>query len=228
MHTVIGILAALWQRQTTGKGQVVEVSMQDAVVNIARVWMNTYNEPDASIGRRGNRWGGRPGVGTFKCAPGGPDDYVYLIAYSRRPRMWHAMLRAIGRDDLIEDPDFVDPVKAAERTDEINAMIEEWTMQRTKHDVMKELGAAGVPASACMNAEDIYTDPHLIEREMIVSIDHPKRGKFMMPGCPIKLSDSPVKVTPAPILGAHTDEVLNELLDFDEMELTKIREAHVI
>ena len=201
---------------------------QDAVVNFARVWMNTYNEENASIGRRGNRWGGRPGVGTFQCAPGGPDDYVYLIAYARRPRMWHSLLRAIGRDDLIEDPDFADPVNAAERTDEVNAMLEEWTSQRTKHEVMEILGAAGVPVSACLNAEDIYTDPHLLEREMIVSIDHPKRGNFLMPGCPIKLSDSPVKVTPAPMLGQHTDEVLSELLGFEQSELDEIRAEKVV
>ena len=110
MHTVIGILAALWQRQATGKGQVVEVSMQDAVVNVARIWMNSYADTGQSPPRRGaERLPGRPGAGLFRCAPGGPDDYIYMTALARRSRMWNALLTTIGREDLIEDPVYSDP-----------------------------------------------------------------------------------------------------------------------
>ena len=228
MHTVIGILAALWQRQTTGKGQVVEVSMQDAVVNFSRIWMNSFNETKVSPPRRGNGWGGRAGVGTFKSAPGGPDDYIYLTAMARRGRMWTAMLTTIGREDLLEDPIYADPSDHPEASAEINAMIEEWTMKHTKQEGMRILGEAGVPCSATFNAEDIYYDEHLREREMIVTIDHPERGEFMVPGCPVKLSDSPVTVTPAPLLGAHTAEVLSEFAGIDDARLAELRDASVV
>ena len=228
MHTVIGILAALWQRQTTGKGQVVEVSMQDAVVNFSRIWMNSFNETKVSPPRRGNGWGGRAGVGTFKSAPGGPDDYIYLTAMARRGRMWTAMLTAIGREELLEDPIYADPSDHPEVSAEINAMIEEWTMKHTKQEGMRILGEAGVPCSATFNAEDIYYDEHLREREMIVTIDHPERGEFMVPGCPVKLSDSPVTVTPAPLLGAHTAEVLREFAGIDDARLAVLRDESVV
>jgi formyl-CoA transferase len=229
MHTVIGILAALWQRQTTGKGQVVEVSMQDAVVNVARIWMNSYADTGQSPPRRGaERWPGRPGSGLFKCAPGGPDDYIYMTALARRSRMWNALLTTIGREDLIEDPVYSDPNNHPEVSDEINDMIEAWTMKHTKHEAMRILGEAGVPCSACLNADDIYNDPHLKERGMIVNYEHPVRGEFTMPGCPVQLEDSPVEVKSPPLLGQHTDEVLSEMLGYTEEETSRLRAAKIL
>ena len=229
MHAVIAILAALWQRQTTGKGQVVEVSMQDAVVNVARIWMNSFADTGQSPPRRGvERWPGRPGSGLFRCAPGGPDDYVYLTANVRRQRMWFALLTAIGRDDLIEDPVYANPFNHPDATDEINDLIEAWTTERDKFEVMRVLGEAGVPCSACFNASDIYNDPHLRERGMIVSYDHPERGKFTMPGCPVQLDDSPVEVTAPPLLGQHTDGVLSEILGYTDEETSRLRAASIV
>ena len=151
------------------------MSMQDAVVNVARIWMNSYADTGQSPPRRGaERWPGRPGSGLFKCAPGGPDDYIYMTALARRSRMWNALLTAIGREDLIEDPVYSDPNNHPEVSDEINDMIEAWTMKHTKHEAMRILGEAGVPCSACLNADDIYNDPHLKERGMIVSYEHPE------------------------------------------------------
>ena len=93
---------------------------------------------------------------------------------------------------------------------------------------MSILGEAGVPCSACFNADDIYNDPHLKERGMIVSYDHPERGHFTMPGCPVQLEDSPVEVTAPPLLGQHTESVLGELLGFTEAETSRLREASVL
>ena len=229
MHAVIAILAALWQRQSTGRGQVVEVSMQDAVVNVARIWMNSFADTGQSPPRRGgDRWTDRPGSGLFRCAPGGPDDYVYLTANVRRQRMWFALLTAIGRDDLIEDPVYSNPSGHPEATEKINDIIEAWTMGRDKFEVMRILGEAGVPCSACFNASDIYSDPHLKERGMIVSYDHPERGRFTMPGCPVQLEDSPVEVTAPPLLGQHTDRVLGEILGYTKEETSRLRAAKIV
>ena len=228
MHAVVGILAALWQRQTTGKGQQVEVSMQDAMVNFGRTWMTRSEQGAIPLPRTGNSFGNRPGVGTFRCAPGGDDDYVYMIAFPARGSMWSALANALGRPDLLDDPRFSDPSQYMEMADEINAMIESWTMQRDKFEVMRVLGEMGVPCSACFNAVDIYADEHLKEREMLVSVDHPTRGNFTVPGCPIKLSDSPVDFKAAPLLGEHNAEVFTAFLNSSAESLDALKEQRVI
>ena len=101
-------------------------------------------------------------------------------------------------------------------------------MERTKSEVFHILAKAGVPCGPTLNAEDIYSDPQLAAREMIMTLEHPVRGPFMMPGCPIKMSDSPTELTIAPTLGQHTDEVLRETLDLGQEELKELREQHLI
>ncbi|MDE2686644.1 MAG: CoA transferase [Chloroflexota bacterium] len=228
MHAVVGILAALWQRQTTGKGQQVEVSMQDAMVNFGRTWMTRSEQGTVPIKRTGNSFGNRPGVGTFRCAPGGYDDYVYMIAIPVRGATLNGLATALDRPDLMDDPRFSDPEHYLEMGDEINALIEEWTMQRDKFEVMRILGEIGIPCSACFSSEDIYSDEHLLEREMIVHVDHPTRGEFAVPGCPIKLSDSPVELKAAPLLGEHNAEVLSGLLNGNGETLEDLKSQKVI
>ena len=142
--------------------------------------------------------------------------------------MWSALVTAIGREDLIDDPRLKDPVETAKATDEINLAIGTWTQQHTKFEVMKILGEAGVPASACFNAVDLYSDEHLRQREMIVTVDHPEYGPFTLPGCPVKMSDSPVDFTAAPLLGQHNEEVFAEAFDLDADALEQLEQQNVI
>ena len=228
LHAAVGIMAALWQRQTTGKGQVVEVAMQDAVVNLTRVAMSTFNETGKSRPRAGNNTSGLPGTRTYRCKPGGSDDWVYLAAMPRRLGLWLALIRAIGGDELANDPNYSDIDWVVEHTDELNEMIEAWTMERTKYEVFHILGKAGVPCGPTLNAEDIYTDPQLLAREMIVTLEHPDRGAFMVPGCPVKMSDSPAELQIAPSLGMQTAEVLKELLQLTDGDLAELREQKLI
>jgi formyl-CoA transferase len=228
IHAALGIMSALWQRQSTGKGQVVEVAMQDAVVNFTRVAMSNFNETHEGRPRSGNGVSGMPGTRTYSCKPGGPDDYVYLAAGPRRPNLWIPLIRAIGGDELADDPLYSDSDWCIENAATLDEMIETWTMERTKHEVFHILGKAGVPCGPTLNAQDIYSDPHLAERDMIVTLEHPQRGPFMMPGCPIKLSDSPAEPRIAPLLGEHTEEALTEILGFGEKELTELHKQQVI
>ena len=228
LHAAVGIMAALWQRQTTGKGQVVEVAMQDAVVNLTRVAMSTFNETGKSRPRSGNNTSGLPGTRTYRCKPGGSDDWVYLAAMPRRTNLWLALIRTIGGDELANDPNYSDIDWVVEHTDELNEMIEAWTMERTKYEVFHILGKAGVPCGPTLNAEDIYTDPQLLAREMIVTLEHPDRGAFMVPGCPVKMSDSPAELRIAPSLGMQTEEVLKELLQMTDGDLAELREQKLI
>jgi len=208
MHCVIGILAALMQRHATGEGQQVEVSMQDAVVNLIRVSLRDHQRLGKPMERTGNQLGaGVPGT-TYRCHPGGPNDYVFIFALQQ---MWHPLLRAIGRDDLIGDPRYDTGDARWQHKDAVDALVEAWTSERSKHEVMKILAGAGVPCGACLDTGEVLSDPHLHARDMIVEVEHPTRGRYITAGNPVKLSASPTKITPAPLLGQHRHEILKEL-----------------
>jgi formyl-CoA transferase len=208
MHCVIGILAALMQRHATGEGQQVEISMQDAVVNLIRVSLRDHQRRGGPMPRTGNQLGsGVPGT-TYRCAPGGPNDYVFIFV---QQQMWHPLLRAIGREDLAGDARYETGEARWRNRDEVNAIVEGWTASRTKHEVMKILADAGVPCGACLDTGEVLADPHLHARDMIVEVEHPVRGKHFTVGNPIKLSASRTTISPAPLLGQHREEILKEL-----------------
>jgi formyl-CoA transferase len=225
MHMAIGILAALQQRHGTGRGQHVEVSMQDAVVNLIRVSLRDHQRCGHPPPRTGNQLGRTVPGTTYPCAPGGPNDYVYIFA---QQQMWKPFLGAIGRPELADDPRFTTPDARWENRAALNAIIESWTRQRTKHAVMQILGEAGVPSGACQDTAEVLADPHLSARDMIVDVDFPTRGTYQTVGCPIKLSDSPAEITRPPLLGEHTDEVLRSLCGLDAAALAELRRTGVV
>jgi formyl-CoA transferase len=207
MHMAIGILAALQQRHTTGQGQ------------------HDHQRFGAPMPRRGNQMGQVVPSTTYPCAPGGPNDYVFVNA--TEPRMWIAFLGAIGRPELADDPRFKENAARWENRAALNAIIEEWTGARTKHEVMRVLGDAGVPCGAVQDTGEVLADPHLKAREMIVDVDYPTRGTYQTVGCPVKLSDSPAEITRPPLLGEHTDALLAELCGVDPDQLRRLHEDGV-
>ena len=224
MHCTIGILAALMQRHTTGEGQRVEVSMQDAVLNLVRVSLRDHQRLGKAVERNGNQLGSMVPATTYRCRPGGLNDYVFILA---QQQMWYPLLRAIGREDLIGDPRYDTASARLKRMNEVNAFIEEWTSRQPKHEVMKILAEAGVPCGACQDTGEILNDPHLHAREMIVEVEHPVRGRYITAGNPIKLSASPTEIKTAPLLGQHNREILTEL-GYRETEITALREEGAI
>ncbi len=226
IHAACGVLAAYIQRQRTGKGQKVEVAMQEAVFNFVRVpMMDTYltHQPTQ---RRGNRLGGGAVGDIFKCAPGGPNDYVYMLCTT--PEMWQALCTIIGHPEVPEDPRFKDRKEREKYIEELTRLIEDWTSKRSKHEVMKVMGEAGVPCGAVLDSVELLSDPHLKERGMVVTVDHPVRGKFTMPGCPVKLEDSPAEVKSAPLLGQHNGEIYREMLGLRDSDLEQLKQDGVI
>lgn len=225
MHMAIGILAALQQRHASGRGQHVEVSMQDAVVNIVRVSLRDHQRFGHPPPRTGNQLGRNVPGTTYACAPGGPNDYVYIYA---QQQMWPAVVSVIGRPELADDPRFKTVDARWENRGVLNAIIEAWTRQRSKHEVMRLMGDAGVPCGACQDTGEVLADPHLKAREMIVDVDYPQRGTYQTVGCPIKLSDSPVAVSRPPLLGEHTDALLASLCGVAAEDLKRLHKDGVV
>jgi formyl-CoA transferase len=225
MHMAIGILAALQQRHASGQGQHVEVSMQDAVVNLIRVSLRDHQRMGHAMPRSGNQLGHTVPGTTYPCAPGGPNDYVYIFA---QPQMWRAFLGVMGQPELADDARFKTPEARWENRVALNGIVEAWTRQRGKHEVMQAMGDAGVPCGACLDTGEVLADPHLKARDMIVDVEYPPRGTYQTVGCPIKLSDSPADVTRPPLLGEHTDALLASLCDVGDAELKRLRENGVL
>ena len=227
-HAALGVTAALLQRERTGRGQMVEVSMQDAVVNFSRVAMTYYyHDPDRILRGDDIDFGSAPS-GMYRCKPGGIDDYAFILVGETAKDPWPDLLKAMGREDLVGDERYATAEARNQRKEEVEGMVKKWAMQHTKHEVFRTLGDVGVVVGATFNAKDIHSDPHLLEREMIVSYEHPQRGNWTMPGSPIKLSDSLTKVTTPPLLGQHTYEVLKEVLGYSEEQVKDLEREGVV
>jgi formyl-CoA transferase len=225
MHMAIGILAALQQRHATGRGQHVEVSMQDAVVNLIRISLRDHQRHGHVLQRTGNQLGRTVPGTTYPCAPGGPNDYVFIFA---QDQMWKPLIKAMGQPELGEDARFKTMELRWENREALNAIVGQWTSGRSKHEVMRILGDAGVPCGACQDTAEVLADPHLRAREMIVDLDYPPRGTYQTVGCPIKLSDSAAPITRPPQLGEHTEELLGTLCDLAPEDVRQLRKRGVV
>ena len=145
-----------------------------------------------------------------------------------QPQMWQAVVETMVQPALAEDPRFKTLEARWENRKALDAIIEAWTRQRSKHEVMKLMGDAGVPCGACQDTGEVLADPHLRAREMIVDIDYPTRGTYQTVGCPVKLSDSPAKVTRPPLLGEHTGDLLGSLCGVAPGDVKRLRDKGVV
>jgi formyl-CoA transferase len=222
MMAAMGILAALMQRNATGRGQRVEVSMADHVATFLRIllaWPTTRHVP---MPRYGN---GAPFLfptapsGIFPCAPSGPNDFVHV--HCGNERQWHALLKVIGREDLIGYEPWDSMRKRGESKADIDQMVSEWTSQRSKLEAMRLLGEGGVPAGAVRTTLEIIEDADLYERGILFKVDHPVHGSVPIAGLPMKLSDSPTRITAPPEPGANGTEILAEWLGLDAAEASR-------
>jgi formyl-CoA transferase len=241
LHLVIGLLAALQQRHTTGKGQYVEVAMMDGVMNLCRVKFRDHQRlfhgplAEYSVGthkgmgavpRAGNDSGGGQLGNAIRCKPGGPNDFLYIVVQEAVwPDLAKLMSEKLGLPGLVDDPRFT---TIGERRNHQNAMWEligELALQYTKREFMAILNELDVPCGPIMSTDDLFNDEHVLGREMIVELDHPQRGTWYNVGMPIKLSDSPAVIKRSPLLGEHTDEILREVLELPDDEIARLREA---
>jgi len=230
LHAAIGILAALYQRQATGRGQRIEVAMQEAVINFCRIAYSSqlmWNTPAPRVGNRGVMGTNAPSE-AYACKGGGSNDYCYIYTTRAGNHHWQRLLHVIGRDDLLEDPRFADNTQRWEHRDEVDAILAPWVAQRAKREVMETLGRAGIPAGAVFDTNELISDPYLRERGMFATVDHPVRGQLTMPGWPVKMSDSCVPVKAAPLLGADNIHIYGQLLGITPEQLQTLKSEEVI
>jgi formyl-CoA transferase len=228
MHLTIAILAALVQRHSTGRGQLVEVAMQEAVLNLTRVKYTQTLATGKPLDRSGNRSTTGGWSDLIRCAGNGSNDYVYITIPPDNPEMFEAMTEVMGRPDLRNDERFATPPARARNGAALTAEIERWTGAREKREVMKAFAGRGIVCGAVLDTAEVLADPHLRERETIFDLDHPTRGRFSVIGCPVRLSDSPVAARRAPLKGEHTEDVLRSLAGYTSEEIEQLRRKHVI
>jgi formyl-CoA transferase len=228
MLCAMGILAALYQRMTTGRGQHIQIAMRDAITNYCRTPMSRQAARTDVLPRGGNRVVGTAPGDLYKCAPGGLDDWCYIYASRGNEEHWRRLARAIGREDLLDDPRMKDGPTRAENRAAVDAAITEWTSKRTKHEVMEIIAGAGVPCGAVLNTLELLHDPDLHARGMMQKIDHPVRGTVTVPGWPLRMSDTKVPLKSAPVLGADSEAIYGEWLGRPAAEVKDMRQRKVI
>jgi formyl-CoA transferase len=230
LHCAIGILAALYQCRQTGEGQLVQVAMQDAMTNYCRIAYATQARDNAPCPRTGNQvvLGTTAPSDSYRCKGDGPNDYVYIYSSRAGNAQWERLLKVIGREDLLGDPRFATPQARADHVGEVDALVQAWCRDKGKYEVMETLGQAGVPAGAVMDTMELSEDPGMRAREIFVTVDHPVRGPFTMPGWPVKLSRSRVPVTAAPLLGADNEAVYGSWLGYTREQLADLKEEGAI
>lgn len=244
LHLALGITTALIQREKTGRGQRVLAPMQDSVLNLCRVKLRDqqrlargplteYSQHGEGIEfgdatpRAGNdSGGGQPGR-ILKCKgwETDPNSYTYFITQAA---VWQKICDVIGKPEWKEHPDYATPPARLTRLNEIFAEIENWTMTKTKYEVMDICNPLDIPVGPILSMKELAEEPSLRKTGTIVEVEHPERGNYLTVGCPIKLSDTDVEVTRSPLLGEHTDEILAEVLEYSADEIAEIRESGAI
>ena len=244
LHLALGIVTALFQRETTGRGQKVLAAMQDGVLNLCRVKLRDQQRLDAgplkeysqfgegipfgdATPRAGNdSGGGQPGR-ILKCKgwETDPNAYTYFITQAA---VWKKICDTIGRPEWKEAEGYATPPERLDKLNEIFDAIEAWTMTKTKYEVMDICNPQDIPVGPILSMKEIAEDEGLRATGTIVEVDHPERGPYLTVGCPIKMSDSEVTVERSPLLGEHTAEILADVLGYQGEDLARVVESGAV
>ncbi len=244
LHLALGIVAALYHRTNTGRGQRVTAAMQDGVLNLCRVKLrdqqrlehgplkeySQYGEGvpfDDTVPRAGNdSGGGQPGW-ILKCKGWETDPNAYVYFITQAP-VWEKICDVIGKPEWKSDPDYATAPARLPRLKEVFDTIEAWTMTKDKFEVMEICNANDIPCGPILSMKELAEEPSLRATGTVVEVDHPTRGKYLTVGNPIKLSDSPTEVVRSPLLGEHSEEILRGVLGFDDETLEQVRSSGAI
>lgn len=223
IYSCKGILAALYARERTGRGQRVEVSMFDAMLNllsyIATLWLTggVLPRPPGSAHEYSVPWQ------AFEAKDG------HIVVATRQEGFWRKLCSALAEPGLAEDPRFASNAERIANREALVPRLERIFRTRTVADWLERLRAAEVPAAPVNNLDGAFAEPPVAEREMIVEYDHPEVGRVRLPGNPIKMSDmTGTPSQPAPRLGEHTDAILRGLLQLSEERIAALRDSGAI
>jgi formyl-CoA transferase len=240
VHLAFGIVTALYHREHTGRGQRVVCAMQDSVLNLCRVKLRDQQRlahgplkeypqyPNGTFGdecpRAGNASGGGQPGWAVRTKGGGANDYIYVII---QPPGWEVYMKLCGREEMITDPEWATPEARLPKLDQCFAMIEEWTLTKDKFEAMEILNQHNVPCGPILSMKELAVEGSLRETGTVVEVDHPERGAYLTVGNPVKLSDSPSEVGRSPLLGEHTEEILEGVcgMSREEIEAAKAEGA---
>ena len=229
MLLAIGILGALYQRHSTGRGRRVQVAMQDAQLQYIRGAFVQHARSGQPAMRNGAKLlaGGMSPSGIYPCKAGGPNDYVYLFISPANPEHWRRLLKVLGHEKLLDDPRFATRDARGQHEAAIDQMITDWTRRHHKHEAMRLIGAAGVPAGAVLDTGDLLGEPSFAARGIIQTMQHPS-GELRMPAFPVRFDGAPPPVKPAPLLGEHTAEVFADWLGMNDAEIERLRAEGIV
>jgi len=223
MFTTIGILAALTNRNETGKGQKVDVAMLDCQVAMLENAIARYvvtNEPPKPAGNR------HTSIVPFEPFESADGEIVIAVG---NDAIWKRFCSVSDLDDIVDDERFAVNPKRNENYDVLRPLIAEKIKLKTTAEWQDIYNDNGVPNGPINSVDMVMEDEQVKAREMIVEVEHPVAGKLKMPGVPVKLSDTPGGVrTPAPLLGQHSREILKEVLNKNDTEIDKLIEDKVI
>ena len=229
MTMAISILAALRKRDKTGEGHRLQVAMQDAMLH----YMRTNFSTQARTGKAVERNGGSPGgnnapSGLFPCAPGGMNDWVYIMTSRANPEHWVRLCKAMGREEITDDPRFRTPADRAKNEAALKEIITEWTTGRTKQEAMARISGVSVPAGAVFDTMELQNDPSFVERGIMQTMQHPTHGPFKMPAWPVQVDGKSPKVEASPMLGQHTADVLTGWLGLSAADVEKLKADGIV
>jgi crotonobetainyl-CoA:carnitine CoA-transferase CaiB-like acyl-CoA transferase len=230
MLLAISILGALYEQKNTGKGQRLQVAMQDAMLHYIRLAFATQARKGGPVKRVGDQSvsGGNPPCGIYPCKGGGPNDYIYVYTSRTNPEHWRRLLGVLGREDLLADARFATPQTRTGHEAEINALVADWTKQHDKHAAMRALGGAGIPAGAVLDSKELYEDRTFYDRGILQPIEHPDIKDYAIPAWPVRHDGSPPAVKSAPLLGEHSAHVLESWLGLGEKQIEGLAQEKVI
>lgn len=230
MLLAITVLGALYKKRETGEGHKLEVAMQDAILHYMRIPFSTMGLTQKPAERGGGKVPGieNAPMGLYACAPGGPNDYIYIMTSRANPEHWDRLLKVVGREDLIGDEKYNTPAKRLQHEPEVDDIIAAWTKTETKFDAMKIVGEAGIPAGAVMDTAELYADETFEQRGVMQTMEHPVHEPFKMPGWPVRVDGKAVRIKSSPMLGEHTEQVIGEWLGLNEAAVGELKAAGAV
>ena len=222
MFSAWGVAVALLARHRTGRGQFVDVGMLDSVAAVLTYQAGIYFATGKAPVRLGNR---HPTITPYETLEAADGD---LVVACGNDQLWASFCRVLGLDGLADDDRFRTNKDRVAHREELRPLLVERLRTRKAAEWLADLKAAGIPCGGVRDLHQVFTDPQVIERAMVVAMQHPVAGAIRQLGVPVKLGDTPGAVrVPPPVLGEHTDGILGEL-GFGEIEIANFRAGGAI